>query len=128
MEKIQAPESIIKKFNNFDTSTDKELEDFFSTHRNTIIGTEVGTIHEELDCRNWYRYEMEAAIMHSIYRLQLYRCDLQSLERHKAFLIPLTQKQKDICLHLLVSTPDFPFAEELLFTLENGWLEQESWR
>ena len=69
-----------------------------------------------------------AAIMHSIYRLQLYRCDLQTLERHKAFLIPLTQKQKDICLHLLVSTPDFPFAEELLFTLENGWLEQESWR
>lgn len=68
-----------------------------------------------------------AAIMNSIYRLQLYRCDLQTLQKHKPFLIPLTQKQKDICLDLLLTTPDFPFADELLFTLENGWLEQERW-
>ena len=68
-----------------------------------------------------------AAIMNAIHRLQLYRCDLQTLQKHKPFLIPLTQKQKDICMHLLMTTPNFPFADELLFTLENGWLEQESW-
>jgi len=69
-----------------------------------------------------------AAIMNSIYRLQLFRCDLATLQKHKPYLIPLTQKQKDICLHLLVTIPDFPFADELMFTLDNGWLEQESWR
>ena len=68
-----------------------------------------------------------AAIMNSIFRLQLYRCDLQTVKEHEPFLIPLTQKQKDICLHLLLTIPNFPFAEELMFTLENGWLEQESW-
>lgn len=69
-----------------------------------------------------------AAIMHSLHPLQLYRCGLSTLHRHQPFLLPLSQKQKDICLDLLMTIPDFPFAEELLFTLENGWLEQESWR
>ena len=69
-----------------------------------------------------------AAIMHAIYQLQLFRCDLQDLQKHKPFLIPLSQKQKDIGLHLLATTPDFPFADELMFSLENGWLEQENWR
>ena len=53
----------IKKFSPFDPAAEKELEDFFSTHRSTIIGTEVGTIPEELDYRNWYRYEMEVSTM-----------------------------------------------------------------
>jgi hypothetical protein len=69
-----------------------------------------------------------AAIMNSIYPLQLYRCDISTLQKHRPFLLPLLQKQKDICLNLLTRLPDFPFADELLFTLENGWLEQESWR
>ena len=53
----------IKKFSPFDPAAEKELEDFFSTHRNTIIGTEVGSIPEELDYRNWYRYEMEVSTL-----------------------------------------------------------------
>lgn len=51
----------IKKFSPFDPAAEKELEDFFSDHRDTIIATEVGTIPEELDYRNWYRYEMEVS-------------------------------------------------------------------
>ena len=69
-----------------------------------------------------------AAIMNAIFPLQLYHCDLQTLQQHKPFLIPLTQKQHDICRHLLTTTANFPFADELIFTMENGWLEQENWR
>ena len=69
-----------------------------------------------------------AAIMNSIHPLQLYRCDLATLQNLRSSLIPLSQKQKDICMQLLTTEPNLPFAEELLFTLENGWLEQESWR
>ncbi|MDP2106769.1 MAG: SbcC/MukB-like Walker B domain-containing protein, partial [Desulfobulbaceae bacterium] len=35
------------------------LRHFFEDHRQEIINTEVGNIPEELDYRNWYRYEME---------------------------------------------------------------------
>lgn len=68
-----------------------------------------------------------AAIMHGLYPLQLYRCDLAALEEHRGQLLPLTQKQKDACLHIIMGQPDFPFAEEVFFTLEHGWLEQENW-
>jgi energy-coupling factor transporter ATP-binding protein EcfA2 len=53
--------NIIKKFSPFDPDAAKELEDFFRDHRDAIIATEVGNIPEELDYRNWYRYEMEVA-------------------------------------------------------------------
>ena len=69
-----------------------------------------------------------AAIMNSLYPLKLFRCDLVALQHFRSSLIPLTQKQKDICIQLLATTPEFPFSDELQFTLENGWLEQESWR
>lgn len=52
---------IIKKFSPFDPAAEKELEEFFGDHRDAIIATEVGNIPEELDYRNWYRYEMEVA-------------------------------------------------------------------
>jgi len=69
-----------------------------------------------------------AALLHALHPLQLFRCDLANLERCRDALIPLSQKQKESCLHILLSNPDFPFQEELLFCLDNGWLEQEGWR
>lgn len=69
-----------------------------------------------------------AAIMHEIHPLQLYRCDISTLQQHKKKLLPLTQQQKDDILSILMTQPNFPFSDELLFTLENGWLEQESWQ
>lgn len=69
-----------------------------------------------------------AAIMNEIHPVTLYRCDLPTLEKLRSSLIPLSQKQKDICLRLLAATPKLSFAKELRFTMENGWLEQESWR
>ncbi len=51
--------TIIKKISPFDPAAEKELEAFFDDHREAIITTEAGSIPEELDYRNWFRYEME---------------------------------------------------------------------
>ncbi|MBW2683599.1 MAG: DUF2399 domain-containing protein [Deltaproteobacteria bacterium] len=69
-----------------------------------------------------------AAIMYKLHPLQLYRCDVSVLQKHKKKLHPLTQQQKNDILNILVTQPNFPFSDELLFTLENGWLEQEGWQ
>ncbi len=69
-----------------------------------------------------------AAIMHALHPLRLYRCDLATLQRLHNHLLPLTQKQKNTCMNILNSHPNFPFRKELLFCAENGWLEQENWR
>jgi len=50
--------NIIRNFSPFDPAGEQELEAFFEDHRDAIIATETGTIPEELDYRNWYRYEM----------------------------------------------------------------------
>ena len=50
--------TIIKKISPFNPKGEEELEHFFQDHRDAIIATETGTIPEELDYRNWYRYEM----------------------------------------------------------------------
>lgn len=50
--------NIIKKISPFDPAGEEELEAFFADHRDTIIATETGTVPDELDYRNWYRYEM----------------------------------------------------------------------
>jgi len=69
-----------------------------------------------------------AAIMHILHPLNLYRCEVSTLQRHKKMLLPLNQQQKNDILNLVENQPDFPFPDELLFTLDNGWLEQESWQ
>ena len=53
--------TIIKKISPFDPSAEKELERFFDDHREAIIATEAGSIPEELDYRNWFRYEMRVS-------------------------------------------------------------------
>ncbi|MEA3470073.1 MAG: SbcC/MukB-like Walker B domain-containing protein [Thermodesulfobacteriota bacterium] len=52
---------IIKKISSFDPAAEKELETFFADHRDAIISTETGSIPEELDYRNWYKYELEVS-------------------------------------------------------------------
>ena len=53
--------TIIKKISSFDPEAEKELEHFFADNRDTILATESGAIPEELDYRNWYKYELEVA-------------------------------------------------------------------
>jgi hypothetical protein len=61
LEKYRRMVSVIKKFSSFDPAAEEELKHFFEDHAADIINTEVGAIPEELDYRNWYRYEMEVA-------------------------------------------------------------------
>ncbi len=83
-------------------------------------------------CRHWGDSDPAglriAALLHALHPLQLYRCDITTLQRHKEYLLPLSPQQQDNARDILTRQPDFPFAEELCFTLNNGWLEQESWR
>jgi hypothetical protein len=69
-----------------------------------------------------------AAIMHDLHPLQLYRCDLATLKQHKGKLLLLSLQHKNDILNILENQPGFPFPDELLFTLKNGWLKQESWQ
>jgi hypothetical protein len=61
VEKYSRLVAVINKFSPFDPVAEEELRHFFEDHRQEIINTEVGAIPEELDYRNWYRYEMEVA-------------------------------------------------------------------
>jgi hypothetical protein len=67
-----------------------------------------------------------AAILHKAHPLRLWRCDLKTLQAHKSRLLPLLSGQKQQISDFLSRHPDFPFAAELKFTRENGWLEQEN--
>ena len=67
-----------------------------------------------------------ASILHALFPLQLYRCNIETLKRCEQFLLPLTDRQK--CVARAMLTPgEFPFQDELRFTLAQGWLEQEKW-
>ncbi len=69
-----------------------------------------------------------AAMVHQVHPVQLWRCDLAELARHRPFLRPLTDRQAQGARGFMRRHPAFPFAGELQFLAEHGWLEQESWR
>ncbi len=85
-------------------------------------------------CRHWGDSDLAglqiAAILHRLHPLELWRCDRLSLGRQKDRqpLIPLSSEQKGKVERFIDNRPDFMFIEELRFTLQNGWLEQESWQ
>lgn len=68
-----------------------------------------------------------AAILHGIHPLELWRCDLKTLQQHQDRLKPLKSTARKEAQTLLAHDLTFPFAEELRFTVEHGWLEQEQW-
>lgn len=68
-----------------------------------------------------------ASILHKISPLILWRCGIDELHRQKDRLIPLTASQKARAERYLSNHSDFLFKDELQFTLQYGWLEQESW-
>jgi hypothetical protein len=85
-------------------------------------------------CRHWGDSDLAglqiAAILHRLHPLQLWRCDRKSLDQQKdrQSLIPLTDEQKSRLERFISQHPNFIFLEELYFTLNNGWLEQEGHR
>lgn len=68
-----------------------------------------------------------ACMLARIRSLSLWRCDLPELERHRELLLPTRESDKQAIIAMLGTTPGHPFAPELRFTAENGWLEQECW-
>ncbi len=67
-----------------------------------------------------------ASILHAIFPLQLYRCDIETLKGCEQGLLPLTDRQKSAARAML-APGRFPFQDELRFTFAQGWLEQEKW-
>ncbi len=82
-------------------------------------------------CRHWGDSDLAglriAAMLHAVHPLRLWRCDSASLHKHRNCLIALSEGQKSQVDQFLAQHPEFPFGAELRFTLEYGWLEQESW-
>jgi len=68
-----------------------------------------------------------AAQIAEVVPVKLWRCDLPELQRNREQLLPLEEGRRKKIQTFLEKNPDFPYAAELRFTLENGWLEQESW-
>ena len=66
-----------------------------------------------------------ASIFHGIAPLKLWRCGLDDLKRHKDGLIGVENAEKERIRMFLENNPEFPFRDNLLFTCEYGWLEQE---
>jgi len=69
-----------------------------------------------------------AAQLGHIHPIRLWRCAQPDLLRHQPYLVPLTPAANRRAALYLERHPEFPFADELRFTLEFGWLEQENWR
>ena len=54
---------VVKKLSAWNPEADTEVRHFFEDHRDDIMAAEVGAVPEELDYRNWYRYELEVSSM-----------------------------------------------------------------
>ena len=68
-----------------------------------------------------------ARILSHIHPLSLWRCQLDDLQRHRHALKPVSAAEQLAIQRALAESPDHPFAPELQFTAQHGWLEQESW-
>lgn len=68
-----------------------------------------------------------AEILHRVHPLRLWRCDATEAARHRSLLKPPDERKKHRAESFLENHRDFRFAEELRFTIERGWLEQENW-
>ncbi len=84
-----------------------------------------------LPARHWGDSDLDglriADILNRIHPLSLWRCNLPELQRLQTCLKPLSLKAKESASTFLLNHPEFPFASELSYTIQNGWLEQESW-
>jgi hypothetical protein len=70
-----------------------------------------------------------ASIIDKIIPVKLWRCDLAALKSHRKKLRKIDDQHILYKMEkFLIKNQSFPFKNELLFTMKNGWLEQESIR
>ena len=97
---------------------------------NSAVKRFVSLLSGNLNFLHWGDTDPEglaiAAILNELKPLQLYRCDIETCRRQNKNLIKLTEN-KIKRAHKMLEFESFPFSEELKFTLQNGWLEQEAW-
>lgn len=99
---------------------------------NSAVTRQLQLLPNNITIQHWGDSDVDglriAAILQQILPVQLWRCELQELKQNRAALIPLSAERKRKAREFSESHPYFPFHDELTFTIENGWLEQESWR
>jgi energy-coupling factor transporter ATP-binding protein EcfA2 len=52
---------IVKKHSLVDPEAEEEIIQFFKDHQEEITAAEIGAVPDELDYRNWYRYDLEVS-------------------------------------------------------------------
>ena len=81
--------------------------------------------------RHWGDSDLDGLMIADILRefrpVDLWRCDIETAKRLAERLLPLSPQKRQRAEKLLETRPDFPFAAELRFALQYGWLEQEAW-
>lgn len=80
-------------------------------------------------CKHWGDTDPDglriAALIQRIIPTTLFRCGLADVKQLHKKLKSLTDEQKRRALQIQAQ-PHFPFLEEIAYTLEHGWLEQEA--
>jgi hypothetical protein len=98
---------------------------------NSAVKTFISLLKGEFRLFHWGDTDPEgleiAAILNKIKPLRLFRCEIKDCQRLSHALKKLNPNKKKRALRILESN-DFPFINELEFTKENGWLEQEAWK
>ncbi len=59
VEKYSELERIVGRYAFYDDNSEAALQQFFEQNKDEIVATEVGSVPEILDYRNWYHYEMK---------------------------------------------------------------------
>lgn len=99
---------------------------------NTAVTRLLHLLPAETAIQHWGDTDLDglriAAMLHQIRPVRLWRCDLAEVQRHLTDLRLLKPAPQEKAERYLAQHLDFPFKDELVFTLAHGWLEQECWR
>ena len=97
---------------------------------NSAVRRFLSLLPERTVIRHWGDTDPEglaiAAMLNRIRPVTLFRCGRDEVEKFTRSLRPLDERKRRRG-ETLLADPDFPFRDELRFTLEHGWLEQEAW-
>ncbi|MDD5698596.1 MAG: DUF2220 family protein [Victivallaceae bacterium] len=97
---------------------------------NSTVRRFLALLPQQTEIRHWGDTDPEglaiAAIINRIRPVELFRCGINECEKLSGSLIPL-DKRKRKRGEVILRDSKFPFRRELEFSLNHGWLEQESW-
>ncbi len=119
-------------FNLLIRENNKGLFIYTAGYPNSAVSKILHLLPENINIKHWGDSDFDglriAAIINKIRHVKLWRCNLPELIRHISILLPLSLEKHMKATSFIIRNADFPFVDELKFTIENGWLEQENWR